>query len=897
MTPEQLLNAVSTTLQQSPPPGLTSRYIQGFMTRHQEGLLHQIRKQFNRLCRPDALLPNVERRLGYLFRDETSSAQVTVFAREAVQTGIYFLAVKARCHPMNPVKARQFAVHDKGLGPWRIHPGEEWHGSPEAAITAFAQAHAQEVRWQRDDEPEVWVGRAEAPYVLTDPLAIEVVEETLVQRKEAEGLATHRQRKLFAEFETERRAGTSSTTPEIKSIVMDEVKAHPSEDNGLHTAAHNPDATEATPTPWGGLRGAPLANESIQKGMRVVTSRGEHGVVDRVDVTVWRVSGITTWGAQTSDVRQEKSYSFEVRLDSGREEHTTQLFPELAPPQAVVPDLDLGDSAGLQSPSDVWRRVQGLFSAIGRLKEKSSNARKLQTKAQYRQEAQQVRQSFEGVFRLFHTWRTRYPAAILEDFDPLRYRILTLEAGLRSEGWEAELAWLNATPPDWRQRFKAGDRVLRPAFRAIGSPAEQRDRIRSIEGFYAVMASDSVQIPLYLLRTVPGQALPPPEYSQPMYLIHLAQDLLAPTSGPRGDVTPLYPERGAVAKSVKSYLAANDIDVRTRVQTGANMTGIELHPPASERWDAETLTRLEQRLPGLGARWDGATFHPWAKEGTPGDPNTDYYGTPSGIFLDPQQLAAFAPYLAKGLKEAGQALSRNGEAWLATLERAPSTATLTTSTAPAAATTGCVDTTFTLDGYGLIRIVCGARGKRDVWHNIHVASTRYGFNGGRWARGLVPPQAVLDALEQRGIRAFSSVERMRETPSDLQLDPVIRELIANGGLQKDLISDIAPELRPKARAIPGLLRPNGKTWLALATLHYSEPGEVEVVEELPPNHWLSDISYETPESYRELVHFALETSFPEVEEEDEDAGDERVERLCGCGAWGNGKEDRKGRGR
>ena len=144
MTPEQLLNAVSSTLKQSPPPGLTSHYIEGFMQRHHDALLRQIRKQFARLCRPDALLP-FERKLGYLFRDATPSVQVTVFAREEVQTGIYFLAVKARCHPMNPVKARQFAVHDRGSQLWRIHPGEEWHGSPEAAITAFAQAHALEV--------------------------------------------------------------------------------------------------------------------------------------------------------------------------------------------------------------------------------------------------------------------------------------------------------------------------------------------------------------------------------------------------------------------------------------------------------------------------------------------------------------------------------------------------------------------------------------------------------------------------------------------------------------------------------------------------------------------------------------------------------------------------------
>ena len=61
---------------------------------------------------------------------------------------------------------------------------------------------------------------------------------------------------------------------------------------------------------------------------------------------------------------------------------------------------------------------------------------------------------------------------------------------------------------------------------------------------------------------------------------------------------------------------------------------------------------------------------------------------------------------------------------------------------------------FTLAGHGLIRVVCGAQGRRNQWNNIHVGKTRYGYNGGRWARGQRPPEPVLDAVRARGITAF-----------------------------------------------------------------------------------------------------------------------------------------------
>jgi hypothetical protein len=87
-------------------------------------------------------------------------------------------------------------------------------------------------------------------------------------------------------------------------------------------------------------------------------------------------------------------------------------------------------------------------------------------------------------------------------------------------------------------------------------------------------------------------------------------------------------------------------------------------------------------------------------------------------------------------------------------------AVLAPSGAPAAgvprgvAAGGCVDMEQTVQGVGLVKVQCGQAGRRDFWHNLWVVGARYGFNGGRWARGMVPPAAVLGALRERGIRAF-----------------------------------------------------------------------------------------------------------------------------------------------
>lgn len=111
------------------------------------------------------------------------------------------------------------------------------------------------------------------------------------------------------------------------------------------------------------------------------------------------------------------------------------------------------------------------------------------------------------------------------------------------------------------------------------------------------------------------------------------------------------------------------------------------------------------------------------------------------------------------MKAEGQSLNQLGERRLATSSTTRATVPAgnrggATAEQRASAAEGCRDLDFDLPGYGRIRVVCGEQGRRDVWHNIFCGSIRYGFNGGRWARGQRPPEPVLLAVRERGVTIF-----------------------------------------------------------------------------------------------------------------------------------------------
>ncbi len=599
MTPAQLLQTVSAVMLKHPPTELTRQYISRFLKRNEAGLLKVIQRQFDRMCRPDALIAGYDQKIGYEFSQIQSSPQVAVFGKDVGSSVITLLAVQARCHPMDPVRARQYAVHTRRVDEktWRIHPGEEWHPGEDAAITAFATAHAHEARWLVDGQDENWTGVRDAPYVHAEARSVQAARERLEEIK-AESTGDERTdvRQLEnydrqpAEQAARRTSPSSDSSSPAAPIPVPPATPveSPEPSPAIETdppAAVNTVESESATTLWGGTRGAQLPDETIQKGMRVVTFRGEHGVVDKVDVSVRRVAGMHFGrdGITPGSERTERSYSFQVRLDSGRIDHQGHLYAELSRPTALVPDLDITDTHVLKSPPDAWREVYSAFRAITFYQDKSANARKPLVKAQYLEQSREAKVKFDRIFGRFHDWRSQYPLAIIEDFDPLLYRILTLEAGIRVDGWESEMGWLRAAPKDWRTRYSAGDAVIRPIHEQGGRILEKRDRIASIDGTDAQMETDGVRIPLFQLRSSPEEALETPSYTEPRYLHQLAVEMLAPATNYRGEQAKAYPERGAVARAVKPYLSAHGIDVRTRVLTGSMMSGIDLQPPG-ERW-------------------------------------------------------------------------------------------------------------------------------------------------------------------------------------------------------------------------------------------------------------------------------------------------------------------------
>ena len=122
------------------------------------------------------------------------------------------------------------------------------------------------------------------------------------------------------------------------------------------------------------------------------------------------------------------------------------------------------------------------------------------------------------------------------------------------------------------------------------------------------------------------------------------------------------------------------------------------------------------------------------------------------LSIPPEHIPRFAALLAKAMQAQGQALSALGERRLAAL--APGSGGAPSGEAVQASGDGCIELSFELPGHGRVRVVCGQQGRRDVWHNLWVGSTRYGFNGRRWARHQVPPAAVLEAVAERGITVF-----------------------------------------------------------------------------------------------------------------------------------------------
>jgi hypothetical protein len=910
MTAIELYNRVASTLRAMPLPGLTPADVDRFLERYQKQLVALIQAQFDERCRLGRLVPDFQENVGLVKAGKLDLGPTSRTWAAQLGNSTAKLAVKARCHPGNP-DLREYAVHldsDK-LGRWLMFPEETWVWSPEESLHRFVENHFTQMRWQeRDSEDGAWEGPADAPIQLMSDLAISIASGwdytqplTEEDQAEIEWARQERWEKHYRTWSAGKRnrstpaargdAGLGSAFPNGHNRVREPASASsPSSPPGERTDHASSVAEASTSTPWGGQRGSRLSPEEVKEGMRVVTVEGYHGTV----VKATQLASIVI-GPRVTHERQTRTV-FDVRLDSGRTElGQREFYAEVARPTAVVPDVSFDGGRTWLEPLVAWRDVNREFDRIAYCQEKASHARKAANIREYERQGREAREAFARKFSAFRLWRQNHPDAPLgeptpdrrmtdpvtasREFSLLTYRIMELESGADAPRWPGELRLLKTIPRDYLTRFNAGDHVFAYTADPHGQWSHTRHRIERIEDEEAVL-DDGRRTPLYYLRLDSSASVELPVYTESQYVVDLGSAMLT-DSGSR------YPARGAVAKAVKEFLARHGIDVRTHVISGSMVTGIDLNP-ASGRWSAHKVSRMNALLGNLGARSDGASFEPWQREGREATPYDDYAPKGPGLVIEPEHIPTFAPILAAAMKGAGQSLNRVGEAWLARTrghDASSPSAAMPGSVRPRGGATedqrytaaeGCREDAFDLPGYGHIRVVCGQAGRRDTWNNVYVAGRRYGSNGVRWARGEVPPPAVLQAIRERGITAFSTLERLEEPrDDDLQLDPVIALAVENGGLRADLVRDIAPELQAKAWAIPGFLRPDGRSWLELARAHYGP--DIPVVEGSPSLEEWSRTGAEGTDGYIELVHWGLEYSFPAIPEDDE-----VLEYLCSC---------------
>ncbi len=549
----------------------------------------------------------------------------------------------------------------------------------------------------------------------------------------------------------ERAAGVSSPrAPRLDAALRPGAGAEALDHPAARALLDDPAEKAGEPTRWGGLRGAELVPAAIREGQRVVTDSGEHGLVTEAHaIVVTAVFG----GQRDRDVH----HSFTLRLDSGRQALPRgALYEELARPTAVVPDIEVGGR--WLAPAEVWSQILGRHREISSYAEKADNARKLEMKRRWQQHSVAARKEFGELYRLLEAWRWAHPDERVEGLDERRWRLFTLEAKERrteDESWE--LAWLRRVPPDWSTRFQVGDRVVLHVLGPYGRQPDPGWTLAEIRGHEAVLSRGDVARaePLWMLKADDSAPLVE-TFAEPRYLRTLAEEMLVQEGAHKP-----YPNRGAVARAVKSFLAENGVQVSTRVGQGSMVTGVDLHPPTGA-WSADEMARMRALLPGLKV-WnaESAALEPWETEGESYDPYGDYRGKSAGLLIPVAHLPRFAAILAGAMKADGQVLNQLGERRLAagapartavpTGNRGGATAEQRTNAAE-----GCRELDFELPGYGRIRVVCGQQGRRDQWYNIYWNSDRYGFNGGRWARNQRPPEPVLAAIRERGVSIFDS---------------------------------------------------------------------------------------------------------------------------------------------
>jgi hypothetical protein len=714
MNPEILLEAAAQVLRARPPAGIDAAYIDGFLSRNRAQLVEIVRLAFS--------APSRERPLRR-FEEEHR------LARKVLDFAVAFLAQPKR----DPDEAELLAEMLDGIAD---------HAAYEDRV--LFPALLREV-----PEAEHAIEHAMGEHELIGEHLFALTAALRAGRR-YDGPAIPL---ILHHFEEEEEAllplvGALQETPDgepgrlqLLQTRIEALRPRPTLD------APPPEPTseaDAVLTPNGGARsGTPMPPERWQRGMRLVNEAGQHGTLD--EVRRWVLRTRSALGHLAEETQTDALFV----LDSGR---TITLFPpafaERRRPSLVVPDVRL-DGRTFLDPKVAWQRVNQARLQIGHAAEKADAARKPDQKERWRRESASALRLFQETARAFLAWVAEHPEVVIEGFDPKEARRLTLELQpTRTPAEEWERAAIQRLPKDWMERWAPGDAVLLHIHDGREARPDTGWRITEVEGHEAELerGGQRLRLPLWMLSRNPTAPAAPATYLAPTedrWLVDLGQELVV--AG--GTVS-----RAAVASAVKRYLAGKGVPVRTSVNRGAWVSSITLEPTAG-RFAPNAQERLRALLPGLSVQEQSATFEPARREAQAFDPYADYGGKAAGLRIPAAEVPPFAASFAAALQAEGQALSRLGESLVAGTGSASPRGGADLAQRAAAAS-GCIDLAFELPGVGRVRVVCAQAGRRDLWHNLWVENVRYGYNGGRWAKGMRPPPAVLEAVRERGVAAF-----------------------------------------------------------------------------------------------------------------------------------------------
>lgn len=614
----------------------------------------------------------------------------------------------------------------------------------------------------------------------------------------------------------------------------------------------------------------PVDPKTLVAGQRVVWT-DRHGIAHHGELLTLGQHTLTMSGPFGAGRETSTYYSPEIRLDSGRTVHLTdldgiQFEAGLAP--VAVPDIHLtppgSTTESILSPKEVWDAAGYRLRSERKFTGKAERARGAAKRAEHEREAAKAHREAQVYAEALRRWRAKHPDEVIPEVDPLTERITLLTlAPFRTGPEDAELQRLERAPQDWATRWQVGMGVRIPI---AGSGETGGFQIREIRGTRAIVSSNprdpGVAVPLWFLRAdhaadapvevAPVEARPvevtpqatvdPEEYTAELgrLLLRLKADagVRGVRQGYKGTGTKrasrqvflrwptgeqqridlwLYPERvtlggviGATGRSIpyqgrepaevypiilaalRAWRAGEDVGEAIQQAEQAHpappprstvppaRTGMPVEGPGGGApMTAQGLRNLIRRLKlplwakyGSGFAVSGDTPRPgWHVVRLLGQDREVPLGMPQAQWAEyrRKQEEAIAAQTARGREKiaaAGYAvepiLDAQGDpsSWeFYVRAQHPGTAASPRAGGrgapkPAEFTEACREIEFDLPGHGRIRVVCGAVGQKDTWHNIYVGRERYGWNGSRWARSRVPAAAVLQAVRERGIGAF-----------------------------------------------------------------------------------------------------------------------------------------------